>query len=536
LRNLRAATPFIVVSMLLAQAIFVQAGDALGQPSREQGVPFQEGISFAAWWSGQYSDPGADLSLELLASTGADWVALIVTGYQETYTSTTVDYSSVRTPSDDDLIHVINRAHELGLQVMLKPHLDLSDEVASGHWRGDIGSGFTTEAEWSAWFASYQGFIEHYATLAQAYGADQFCIGTELLGTTHRSDDWREIIGGVRALYDGPIVYASLHGGEETSITWWDAVDYIGVDAYYRLADNDDPTLPELIEAWESPAETLAGLAATYNRPILLTEIGYRSQNGCTNHPWDSACVEGIDLAEQALAYQAAFESLYHQPWLAGLFWWMWPVDRFESGVCDEGFSPHLKPAEDVLRAWYGGEPVAPPPILFPDAEQTVSVYEDALAPDWLDWSWDATVDLAADEALLGTNSISVTAAPWGALSLRRAAFNSDSFHWLEFYVFNPAAAEPNLVVLAETAEGIQQPAVPVNDCRHVDDGTLDPGVWQRVRIPLDDLGVQGLDWVRLSIQNQSGTATFWIDEIRFLGATPPAAEVFLPIVLQAQR
>jgi hypothetical protein len=122
----------------------------------------QKGISFTAWWSGQYREPGADLSLGFLASTGANWIALIVTAHQETYTSTTIDSTDVSTPTDEDLIHVIDKAHSLGLKVMLKPHLDLRDETATGYWRGDIGSGFTTEAQWSAWFASYRNFIEHY--------------------------------------------------------------------------------------------------------------------------------------------------------------------------------------------------------------------------------------------------------------------------------------------------------------------------------------------------------------------------------------
>jgi hypothetical protein len=138
--------------------------------------PFQEGLSFAAWWSGQYATPEADYSLSLLASTGAEWVALIVTGYQEPW-STTIDYTSPRTPTDAELAQVIKEAHRLGLRVMLKPHLDLEDEVTTGWWRGHIGTYFTTEAQWSAWFASYRAFITHYARLAQQAGADQFVVG-----------------------------------------------------------------------------------------------------------------------------------------------------------------------------------------------------------------------------------------------------------------------------------------------------------------------------------------------------------------------
>jgi hypothetical protein len=321
--------------------------------------PFQEGISFATWWSGQYATPEADYSLSLLASTGAEWVALIVTGYQKTPGSTTIDYTSTRTPTDDELAQVIRQAHSLGLRVMLKPHLDLEDEATTGWWRGHIGTYFTTEAQWAAWFASYRAFITHYAQLAQQAGADQFVVGTELLGTTHRADDWRRVVADVRAVYKGPIVYASLHSGEETSITWWDAVDYIGVDAYYPLNDNPDenPTVEELEAAWAGPKATLSALSARYGKPVIFTEIGYRSTAGCTAFPWDSWRSGRINWVEQAAAYEAAFRQFYNEPWMAGMYWWFWPADPWASGPCDTGYSPRQKPAEDILRAWYGGTP-----------------------------------------------------------------------------------------------------------------------------------------------------------------------------------
>ena len=255
---------------------------------------------------GQWSDPA-------LINTGLPnthyWISLIVTGYQDTYLATTIDAASPHTPTDADLIHVIEHAHALGLRVMLKPHVDLLDE-SDGRWRGHIGVGFTTAAEWTTWFASYREFIVHYAALAQAHGADQFCIGTELLGTTHRSADWRAIVAEVRAAYDGPIVYAALHSGEETAITWWDAVDLIGVDGYYPLSSSRDPDVRPTVEAleaaWEQPKAIMAGLAAAYGKPVLLTELGYRSHRGCSCHPWDSEAVSPVDLEEQAAVYEAA--------------------------------------------------------------------------------------------------------------------------------------------------------------------------------------------------------------------------------------
>ena len=321
--------------------------------SSPSAAAFQKGISYAGWYRGAYSSADSDRSLADLAATGATWISLIVTGYQETAASTSITIDSSQTPSDGDLAHAIATAHSLGLKVMLKPHVDLSADDA--HWAGSIGSAFTTEAQWQAWFDAYRAFIDHYARLAQNDGVDQFCIGTELVGVSGRSADWRNVAAGVRAGFHGPITYASNHDGEESSIDWWDAVDYIGVDAYYILSDTTDPTEAQLQAAWTDRGYVarLAGLSARFRRPVLLTEIGYGSMDGTTTEPWQWDVSSTLDLQEQADAYQAALSALYGQPWLAGMFWWTWDTDPNKGGPSSISFTPHGKPAETVLRSFY---------------------------------------------------------------------------------------------------------------------------------------------------------------------------------------
>ncbi len=503
--------------------------------------PFQEGLSFAAWWSGQYATPEADYSLSLLASTGAEWMALIVTGYQETPWSTTIDYTSPRTPTDAELAQVIAEAHRLGLRVTLKPHLDLEDEITTGWWRGHIGTYFTTEEQWAAWFAAYRQFITHYAALAQQAGADQFVVGTELLGTTHREADWRRVVADVRAVYKGPLVYASLHSGEETSIAWWDAVDYIGVDAYYPLNDDpeENPTVEELEAAWAGPKATLAALSARYGKPVIFTEIGYRSTAGCTAFPWDSWRSGRVNWVEQAAAYEAAFRQFYHEPWMAGMYWWFWPADPWASGPCDTGYSPYQKPAEDILRAWYGGTPRPSAPVLLPDYAQALTVYQDGLASGWQNWSWGATLNLGASVQGGDAPLVAAQLEPWGGISLRRnSPFSTREYRWLEFDVRGSSEGEPRLRVYLETAAGERLVIAPVNDCRHIAGGHIEADVWKRVRIPLRDLNPEGLEVVRLTIQNASGDPSplFWLDNLRLVPAREPTHRVFLPLVARGAK
>lgn len=546
--NVRRVSLFALAATLLLIVVVKQGWGIQAQPS------MQKGITYAAWWPGEYSHSDADLSLANLASTGADWISLIVTGYQDTISSTTI-FADMATPTDDDLIHVITEAHQQGLKVMLKPHVGLLHD--EDHWRGQIGEEFTSEAEWAAWFASYRDFIEHYAGLAQTpvlspvevYDADQFCVGTELGATVHRADEWRAVIAGVRARYRGPITYAANHGGEETGITWWDAVDYIGVDAYYPLTDKNDPTLAELKAGWILHLSTLVNLGFTWGKPFLLTEIGYRSQNGANRHPWEWETEGTIDLQEQADAYQAAFESMYHKPWFAGMFWWAWGTDSFDGGPCDDGYTPHDKPAEDVLRAWYGAPPrPTPTPPPQPDYGQTMPIYADELGSQWEDWSWNAPLNLeATDQVYSGTHAISVTLGAWGALSLHHPTFSADSYHWLEFYVRGSPSGQQHLQAFVNAEGDNPLRNRPVDDCRYVEGGIIEAETWKCVRIPLSDLNATEQSLVRVSIQDRSGQAStaFWVDELRLVGATwrvyLPAApvgrveitwRVYLPVVM----
>ena len=349
----------VVIIVLCATLSFLGGCCPAGTKIPEVDESFQKGLNYTAWARGQLSTLESDRALANLADTGANWVSIVIFGYQETYTSTNVTRDPSRTASDEDVIRAVATAHDLGLWVMLKPHVDLRHDRE--HWRGNIGESFTDEAQWQEWFGTYRTFINHYATLAQENGVEQFCVGTELVGTSHREAEWREIVAGVRERFEGPITYAGNHTTEDVGIVWWDAVDLIGVDAYYLLTDKTDPTVDELKAAWveRGYVDTLAGLAEQYGKPVLTTEIGYRSADGAIRIPWDWNDLP-LDLQEQADGYRAALEVLWGQPWLAGIYWWNWDVNPQKGGLEDTDYTPYGKPAEEVMRAYYGGTPAIP--------------------------------------------------------------------------------------------------------------------------------------------------------------------------------
>lgn len=127
----------LVLALLPARAL---ADGALSSPSMGVGADIsaqtppdnQRGMSYSSWLSGEYDGLASDRSLANLAATGAEWVALIVTLYQNDINSTTITAHPTKTATDADLVHAIQTAHALGLKVMLKPHVDLSSDP--GQW------------------------------------------------------------------------------------------------------------------------------------------------------------------------------------------------------------------------------------------------------------------------------------------------------------------------------------------------------------------------------------------------------------------
>jgi hypothetical protein len=241
-----------------------------------------------------------------------------------------------------------------------------------------------------------------------------------------------------------------------------------------------------------------------------------------------------IDLQEQTDTYQAAFESVFNQSWFAGMYWWSWGTDPFEGGPCDDGYTPYDKPAEDILRSWYGAPLRASKPTPQPDYTRTLDIYTDGLNSGWENWSWDANVNLSSNDPVYsGIQAISITAQAWGALSLHHSNFDSAPYYWLEFYV-RKSSTEQQLRAFAHDENDSELRYRPVDDCRYTDEQPIEPGVWTRVRIPLSHLDASGRFLQRVSIKNYNPQlSSFWVDEIRLVGAS---WRVYLPMVIRSSQ
>jgi hypothetical protein len=236
---------------------------------------------------------------------------------------------------------------------MLKPHVDVRD----GTWRAQI-----TPGDAGAWFDSYAAFMDHYAAIAAEKNVEILCVGTELISMTRStySGQWANVIARVRSRYKGPLTYAANANDaadEFTSATVWPLVDVLGLDVYTALTSKTNPTRAELAAAWRRNKDGNDMVAAYRNfqqawgKPLVFTEIGYRSLDGTNSAPWDWGKTAAADPGEQADCYAAMYDVWSKESaWFRGPFWWAWDVNAPAMG--DNGYNPRGKPAEDVLRQW----------------------------------------------------------------------------------------------------------------------------------------------------------------------------------------
>jgi hypothetical protein len=331
-----------LLQIALALGVASAALDESPAPERMRGV---------SWEAGGHLDGAA---LDPLPRLGVDWISQTPFGWCRSLQAPEVRLASGAWlpwgESDEGLVETARLARARGIKTLLKPQL----WVRGGRWVGELE--MTSEPEWQAWFASYTAFILHYAELAERASMEALAIGTELRKTSSHTADWLRLIAKVRNGYHGRLSYCA-NWQEAEDVGFWAALDFVGVQAYYPLPVTGPPTLAAIRAAWKPALGRLDALAARTGKPIVFTEVGYRSLTGSLAEPWLWSTDGTTDLALQRDAYAAMFESVWERAWFGGAFVWKWqprlgtpqtPAPRTEND-----FTPQGKPALEVMRAFY---------------------------------------------------------------------------------------------------------------------------------------------------------------------------------------
>lgn len=289
--------------------------------------------------------------VEPLLSVGANWAAIIPFGFMEDPHQPRVVFNGKwqwygeRIEGARESIRAL---HKKGLSVMLKPQL----WVAHGVYTGEVE--MNAEKEWQKLESSYRTFIRAFAELARDEEVEMFCIGTEMtMFTRQRPDFWRKLIQEIRTIYSGKLTYAA-NWDEYTQVVFWDALDYIGVDAYFPIADTLVTNKATLQEGWKRWMEEMDSIGKKFQKKILFTEFGYRSIAECAIQPWEYRSSTQVNEGAQSLALEALFSVPWKSSFIVGGFLWKWHPDHANAGGKeDNSFTVQNKQAEEVVRSCY---------------------------------------------------------------------------------------------------------------------------------------------------------------------------------------
>ena len=273
------------------------------------------------------------------------------------------------TIKDEDLITLIKNAHEKGLKIYLVPH------VAPENWGPGIkGKGDLEPNNPDEFFKNYTAFINHYADIAQQYNVEMFGIGNEMDTLTQedlqqnsqidKTAKWRELIKSVRQHYKGKLTYSvscitERRCGPEL-IKFWDDLDVIGWEWYTPIANSTHESIESMrVNADRIVQTKMKVLSEKYNKPIVLTELGWEAYSGACAHTYaDSSVTAKVsDRKEQSSCYEAIFQAIQGQSFIIGTQIWTWdaglPTTSFEWVNKDTSGEIRNSITEDEIAKWF---------------------------------------------------------------------------------------------------------------------------------------------------------------------------------------
>lgn len=347
---------FFFLGILVLMTVLLFMDFTLLGPDSVSPVDKQRGIHLFDLW-----EDTTDLAV--LHQHHFEWLTFVPFAYQDTYNTPSLRFR--RRGGQEEQEKYLDRWRDLkrltdryDFKIMLKPHIWMSPHSSDGKWRADIQ--METEADWELWFEQYTDWGLSYAKLAEELKIALFCVGTEIHQTVvQQPERWRELIRAVRQVYTGELTYAANWYHEIEEIAFWEELDYIGVQGYFPLTQRENPTLSELERGWQPHIKYLAEQHRRFKKPVLFTELGYKSCPEAGIAPWEwnehgAHPPHKISLRTQARCYQAYFNTVWQEPWLAGVHLWEWQADADSTGN-DPHFNLKGKLALGVVAAGFGG-------------------------------------------------------------------------------------------------------------------------------------------------------------------------------------
>ena len=324
-------------------------------------VDGQKGISFQSRGPEDFASETFKQSVRNATTYGVNHVSLVVTWYQSGRGGSDL-YRGWNTATDNSLREGTRFAKSLGLEVSYKLFVESNDG-----WRAYIQPG-----DKGRWFNQYQDIAVGLGQVGEQAGADLLVLGTEMVGIASAAQDpantgyWYDLIGAVRSVYSGELTYGGNWGGaydEKNNIEFWDALDYIGVSAYYEPGKAGAYDVASVQNFWANiDRNDLAPLSRRFGKDIIFTEVGYRSEDGALDRPWDFGFGGNYNTYNQEVAYEGLLSYFQNVPYLAGIHMWDWSTDPNYGGPGNTDYTPWNKPAGEIMTRYYTSNATPNPP------------------------------------------------------------------------------------------------------------------------------------------------------------------------------
>jgi Glycoside Hydrolase Family 113 len=295
-------------------------------------------------------DPGLGFNLITWANFGSNGGQVFVDTVQDVYDSgfrevslnpiryvqisgTNAGHISTTSYKGPELSHIeqgILHAKSLGMSVTVNPFVALVD--GSNYfptWRGNYNP-TPGSAEADRFWGDYEDYMVDVAQIAQSAGADYMNVGTEykaLVQDSGHNADWNTVINAIDSTFTGQLGYAAnwdnyKNTNLKNAIWNHPAIDYVGIDAYFRNIYNfqadasgtaPNPAFIAQVESawnWQLDHDILPfveSLQGGSGLPVAFSEFGYLPYNRGVAH---NAQVGTPDQDEQLMGYQGLINAM----------------------------------------------------------------------------------------------------------------------------------------------------------------------------------------------------------------------------------
>ena len=315
--------------------------------SRPLPAGFLRGVSYAMTNTvgGCYASTRSRETLSALSRMSVNSISVMPFSYSPDAKSADIQFVH-RHPAgetDEGTVRAVADAHALGMSALVKPQIWLG----GGQFVGEIA--MRDDSDWERWFGAYRRFIVHQAVVAEAAGADAFCVGTELVGTEVRRAQWESTIAAVRLATGAPLLYAANWAAGAPRVSFWKSLDAIGVDFYDPLSADASASDETLTEGVKRSAGALSDLSRRTGKPVIFAEAGYPQVRSAWTAPHEEGWGRPPGQTDAARAVAAVFHALEKESWWKGVYWWKVFSDGRTARPGERGYNLLGTPAEKTI-------------------------------------------------------------------------------------------------------------------------------------------------------------------------------------------